>query len=253
MLKKFYPLALGLLFNTTTIHAEDTIPPSPLIKPFEATYSILHKHKKVGEGQRKLQYLPNNQAQYSYHTDIKWMIFSDTREETSVVELNGNKVKPTHYDYSREGTGRDKAYEWAYDIANNSATNVKSKLEKTVNYPVNVQDKLSYHLQHRLSMIENPEQELYVYPVIGTSGSIKNYVYQYDGEEEIVLPYGLVKTVRLKREVLEKERVTYAWFAPELNYLLVKLFQVKGGVEQFEAQLKSVNYLDEVEKEQTTQ
>jgi len=49
-----------------------------------------------------------------------------------------------------------------------------------------------------------------------------------------------VKTIRLKREVIEKKRVTYAWFAPELNYLLVKLNQTKGDVEQFEAQLKSV-------------
>ena len=55
-----------------------------------------------------------------------------------------------------------------------------------------------------------------------------------------MLPYGLVKTIRLKREVVEKKRVTYAWFAPELNYLLVKLNQTKGDVEQFEAQLKSV-------------
>lgn len=242
MLKKYYPLALVLLFNTYSIQAEDNIPPSPIIKPFEATYSILHKHKKVGEGQRKLEYLPNNQAKYSYHTDIEWMIFSDKREETSIVNLNDSTVKPTHYDYTREGTGRDKAYEWTYDITNNSATNVKTELHKNIDFPANIQDKLSYHLQHRLSMIENPKQELYVYPVIGTSGSIKNYVYQYDGEEEIVLPYGLVKTVRLKREVLEKERVTYAWFAPELNYLLVKLFQVKSGVEQFEAQLKAIDY-----------
>ena len=89
-------------------------------------------------------------------------------------------------------------------------------------------------------MIENANQEHFVYPVIKTSGTIKNYVYQYDGEEELMLPYGLVKTIRLKREVIEKKRVTYAWFAPELNYLLVKLNQTKGDVEQFEAQLKSV-------------
>jgi len=37
--------------------------------------------------------------------------------------------------------------------------------------------------------------------------------------------------------VVEKKRITYAWFAPELNYLLVKLYQTKAGVEQFEAQL----------------
>jgi hypothetical protein len=73
--------------------------------------------------------------------------------------------------------------------------------------------------------------------VINTAGSIKDYIYEYDGEEELILPYGLVKTVRFKREIKDKERITYAWFAPEFDYLLVKLYQTKAGNEQFEAQL----------------
>ena len=55
-----------------------------------------------------------------------------------------------------------------------------------------------------------------------------------------MLPYGLIRTLRFKREVKEKERVTYAWFAPELDFLLVKLYQTKGGTEQFEAQLSNL-------------
>jgi len=86
----------------------------------------------------------------------------------------------------------------------------------------------------------DPSQTRYIYPVINTSGSIKEYDYQYDGEEELILPYGLIKTIRFKREVKEKERITYAWFAPELDYLLVKLYQMKGRTEQFEAQLSSL-------------
>jgi hypothetical protein len=79
-----------------------------------------------------------------------------------------------------------------------------------------------------------------VYPVIDTSGKIKNYVYQYDGEEELMLPYGTIKTIRLKREVIEKEKITYAWFAPKLDYLMVKLLQTKKGIEQFQAQLNTL-------------
>ena len=62
-----------------------------------------------------------------------------------------------------------------------------------------------------------------------------------------MLPYGLVKTVKFKREVVEKKRITYAWFAPELDYLLVKLYQIKGDVEQFEAQLESVDVMNSSE------
>ena len=55
-----------------------------------------------------------------------------------------------------------------------------------------------------------------------------------------MLPFGLVKAIRLKREVIEKKKITYSWFAPELNFLMVKIQQIKSGVEQFDAQLTSV-------------
>lgn len=220
--------------------ATPTSSTSPTIAPFTAKYSVLHKSKPVGTGIRQLKYLDNGFAEYSYKTEIEWLIFSDERHETSVVKLDGNKVIPTRYTFTREGTGKDKHYDWLYNVDENKATNVRKKKVKDINFPENIQDKLSYHFQNRLNLIENPKQSHFVYPVVSTSGSIKNYVYQYDGEEDVMLPFGLVKAVRLKREVVDKKRVTYAWFAPELNYLLVKLYQVKGGVEQFEAQLTSI-------------
>jgi hypothetical protein len=213
---------------------------SVVIPAFNASYTIIHKSKSVGTATRHLSYVEDNIADYSYSTDIEWLIFSDSRRETSRVSINGHKVTPMEYQFVRKGTGRDKSYHWRYDTANGIATNQKKHKQLSVDFPDNIQDKLSYHLQNRFNLISNPEQKHFVYPVISTSGKIKNYVYQYDGEEEIMLPYGLVKTIKLKREVIEKKRVTYAWFAPELDYLLVKLYQVKSGVEQFEAQLKSL-------------
>lgn len=237
----YIPLLLSsLTFSVLAVEKANSV----VIPAFNAQYTILRNNKAVGEATRKLSYLNNGLAKYSYQTEIEWLIFSDSREETSIVKLEDYKVTPTSYEYKREGTGSDKYYKWRYDTVNNSAIDEKKQQTKNINFPENIQDSLSYHLQLRLDMITNPEQEHFVYPVIKTSGSIKNYVYQYDGEEELMLPYGLVKTIRLKREVVEKKRVTYAWFAPELDYLLVKLYQIKADVEQFEVQLKSVTNTD---------
>ncbi|NQY63734.1 MAG: DUF3108 domain-containing protein [Alteromonadaceae bacterium] len=210
------------------------------VKAFTAKYSLLRKSDPVGTAVRHLEYLDNGQANFSYHTNIEWLIFSDERKESSLVSVDGNKIVPIQYSYKREGTGRDKHYKWQYNAKKHTAYNVKKQKTIEADFSLNLQDPLSYHLQHRINMINNPTQKHFVYPVIKTSGTIKNYVYEYDGEEELMLPYGIVKTIRLKREVIEKKRITYAWFAPELNYLLVKLYQSKKGVEQFEAQLTSL-------------
>ena len=233
-----------LVTHFSIVEASETTSNTPTISPFSAKYSVLHKSKPVGEGVRKLELMADGKAKYSYRTEIEWLIFDDIREETSILDWQNNSVVPLEYTYVREGTGKDKFYQWTYDVANGKATNKKEDTTIHVEYPTQIQDKLSYHFKHRLNMIANPKQEKYTYPVIGTSGSIKDYEYQYDGEEEIMLPYGIVKTIRLKREIAEKKRVTYAWFAPELNYLMVKLYQKKGDVEQFEAQLKEYTLLD---------
>lgn len=211
-----------------------------IIKPFTAQYTISRQGDALGKGIRKLTYLPDNQALYSYHTDLEWLIFSDKRTEKSIVNFKGHQLIPTRYKFLREGTGSNKYYEWEYDIKNKLAFNVVKQQSKAVEFPENIQDKLSYHLQNRLNLILNSEQKTFTYPVISTSGKIKNYTYTFDTIEDVMLPFGLLKTIRLKREVLNKKKVTYAWFAPELNYLLVKLHQNKEGVEQFEAQLESI-------------
>jgi hypothetical protein len=211
-----------------------------VIQPFTAQYNLLRSSDIIGKATRTLKYLSNNEAEYSYETDIEWLIFSDFRNETSLIKLDEHKVTPYRYSSIREGTGRDKSFKWQYDIPKNIAKNLKEKTQLNVDFPINIQDKLSYHLQNRLNLIQHPEQKLFVYPVISQSGKIKNYVYQYDGEDELMLPYGLIKTIRLKREVIEKKKVTYVWFAPELNYLMVKIQQMKSGVEQLEANLTNI-------------
>ena len=242
---------LSLLFLTLPLMASATdIASSPAaqqqnsfaktIPAFRATYTLLRKSDPVGEAIRELSYLDDGKVKYHYETDISWLIFSDTRNETAIIDIKDNQVIPLSYDYKREGTGRDKYYQWQYDLAGKTATDLKKDKKISLDFTDGLLDKLSYHLQNRIDLINNPEQKRFIYPVISTKGSIKNYQYQYDGKEELILPYGLVKTIRLKREIVEKKRITYAWFAPELNYLLVKLYQVKGGSEQFEAQLTTL-------------
>ncbi len=249
-MRNFFPLlcvCLPLLVNANTSEQSNTTETeqtnnhfSTVIPAYRATYTLLHKSDPVGTAIRELSYLEDGKIKYHYETEISWLIFSDERSETAIIEIENNQVKPYSYDYQREGTGRDKYYQWQYNLADKTAMDLKNNKNISLEFTDGLLDKLSYHLQNRIDLIHKPEQKRFIYPVISTKGSIKNYEYKYDGKEELILPYGLVKTIRLKREIVEKKRVTYAWFAPELNYLLVKLYQVKAGAEQFEAQLSTL-------------
>lgn len=232
------------LANSITAPTSNSTPQpqgaAPKIAPYQAQYTIFRKSDPLGTGVRELSYLDNNLAKYSYQSAIKWFIYSDKRTETSIIKLNNFTVTPTHYTFDRKSTTRDRKYQWKYDTENRLAQNIEANKTLTIDFPEGIQDKLSYHLQHRLALIENPTKKTFTYPVISTSGGIKNYTYQFDKKEELTVPFGTIKTIRLKREVKDKNKITYVWFAPELNYLLVKLKQEKDGSEQFEVQLNKL-------------
>lgn len=248
-------IAISLL-TSTLVHAEISSPTSSVlsnqqpIPAFTAKYNIFRKGDLLGSGLRSLAYLENGQAQYSYHTEIEWLIFSDLRTESSTLSINDYEVTPLHYLFQREGTGKDKYTEWDFNPEKHEAVAVSKDDEEhaiNINFENSIQDKLSYHLQQRLKLIKDPIQDHYVYSVIQNSGKLKNYVYEYDGEEELTMPYGNIKTIRLKREVVEKKKAVYVWFAVDLDYLLVCLRQTKNGATLFEAHLDQYNPIDEVQ------
>ncbi len=210
------------------------------IKPFKAEYTFFYQGKDLGKGTRQLKFLDEKTAEYSYHSKASWLMFSDKRKETSVVTMVNGQLVPKEYHFERSGTGKDKQYHWQFESDNGVAINTVTKEKIPLDFSQPIYDSLCYHLQQRINLKTKPLQESYEYNVINTSGNVSKKVYQYVGEETLQLPIGEVKTLHFVREVPSKRRITHAWFAPEYDYLLVKLNQYKKNKQQFEIQLNQV-------------
>jgi len=236
MLKALIVCTLLILSSSVFAGADDKI-----LHAFSANYELYYKKDAVGNAVRELKLQDDGSLRYSYKTSADWFVFSDHREEYSIVNVDQQAIIPSYYSFQRKGSGKNKKHEWLFDIAANTAVDVKISKQYKVDYPERFQDKLSYHLQMRLDLLNNPEQKQISFPVINTSGTIKDYVYVNAGEEQLTLPYGEIKTIKFKREVTDKKRVTYAWFAPELDFMLVKLTQFKKSKEQFDIQLTAID------------
>ena len=50
---------------------------------------------------------------------------------------------------------------------------------------------------------------------------------------------GNVEAIKVKRLYDNDKRQALAWFAPEMDYMLVRMWKGEKGVEQFEVQLNS--------------
>mgnify|MGYP002831558026 CR=1 FL=1 len=77
------------------------------------------------------------------------------------------------------------------------------------------------------------------YDFVNYRGQLRHYGVQVIDEEVLSLPYGKIEAVKVKLIRDSKKRETFAWFAPSLNYTLVRLQQFKEGDEQGDIKLKS--------------
>ena len=74
-------------------------------------------------------------------------------------------------------------------------------------------------------------------------GEIKQRTYLFEGFEEIITPLGSFNALRLRREFLpEEEREQVYWFAPELDFIIVRILNIDGR--KSDLLLKSLEFID---------
>ncbi|WP_152086305.1 DUF3108 domain-containing protein [Pseudoalteromonas sp. A25] len=207
---------------------------NPLV-PYNAEYQVSRKGSVQGSAFRALTKLDNNTYQLKYRSEIEWMIFSDEREETSTFKMQGEQPIPMEYSMIRSGTGPDKDYKITFDHKNQAILSNQDKYPLDVKWISQQQDLLTYQLQLRNDL--KAGKQTFSYPIIDKKGNQRTYDFAVDGEETITLPVGNVKTIRIKRLYDNDKRQATVWLAPEYDYMVVKMYKGKEGIEQFQVQL----------------
>jgi hypothetical protein len=203
---------------------------------FSADYLVYRAGKSHGTANRFLRY-QDGQYQMGYSSDISWLIFSDKRQETSEFTVNDGQVTPLHYLMSRKGSGPSRHYELLLDHTEQQLLVGKKREEKAIDWQEDWLDPLSYHQQLVLDLRAGKTE--FVYQVLNRNGNNKTYHYKVVMEEPLALPYGTVRTLRIAR-MDDSEKQVYAWVAPELDYMLVRLWRGEDNVEQFDVQLNKL-------------
>lgn len=234
---KWRNLASCLLVCITTAMALPTL--AVPLNSFDADYVVYRAGKKHGEAKR---YLKQTELGYDfgYSSDISWLIFSDKRSETSEFIISDQQIHPSRYVMERTGTGPDRHYEWRLDHQLKALSTGKKKQPKALVWHDNLLDPISYQLQLVLDLKAGKTD--FFYQVLNRNGDLREYQYKVVGEELLALPYGNINTIRIARvEEADSEKQIYAWVAPELDYMLVRLWRGEDNVEQFDVLLKSLS------------
>ncbi|HCH24034.1 MAG TPA: hypothetical protein DE179_07030 [Oceanospirillaceae bacterium] len=223
---------LGLpLFISPAASAQDLI-----LQPFVAHYSSTWDVglKIAGKATRQLQQLENGQWQLSLNAKALVAKLS----ETSVMAIDEGQIAPIDYHYHRKILQNNKQLRIEFDWAKNQATTTTSK---SWNMPIQLplQDKLSVQLQLRKDISQQASGRI-TYQV-AAGGQIERFRYQVHQQEPLSLEsghYEAIKVERLRED--DSQRQTFIWFAPELNFHVVRIVQIEPGGKRYQLDLNHI-------------
>lgn len=202
------------------------------LNEFEAKYKAFQFGKELGQASIKLESLGRKRYRVSYQSKVSIFFLSDKRQEVSLFTYDNNKFIPFKYSYERTGFGSDKELVAEFD---SKAQQISINDNKTTIPWEGQFDNQLYRLDIQSQLAKGHEE--FEYDIVNTRGELRHYRIIVLGKEKLELPYGSLEGIKVKIARDTNKRETYAWFAPKLNYQLVRLQQFKEGEEQGDIQL----------------
>lgn len=203
------------------------------LKPYRATYSIV-RDGMAAEVTRELRHSAENEWTLNDSARILFARFS----ETARVTLDDLQVIPKSYRYE-QSPGNSKDQTIHYDWKNLRAHIEVDSGTRQAELKVPTYDKLSYQMQLRLDLLAGQLPTSKTYDLVDR-GRHKQYRVERVGEQTITAGKRQIHTVKLRQTTAGKDRETFVWVAPDLDYLIVRMERNEDD-EQIEMQLKSVN------------
>lgn len=209
------------------------------LSTYETRYEVQRGGSNYGEALRRVSL---NDGTYSLYTEteISLLFLSDRRRFWSEFTVDNGQVKSNTFDYKRSGTGRNKGFSGTFDHANKVIINNESKQTLPLDASKYAMDEAASIEQLRLDL-QHSKNDSFVYYVLDEKGQAEELTFRRAGTEQLQLPYGAVEAIKVERVRENSSRETDYWFAPDLDYVLVKMAQREDGDEVATLQLSHIN------------
>jgi hypothetical protein len=203
------------------------------LQPYSAVYAASYKGMSA-EARQTLTASPS--GQFTLKRDVDSMFVK--LYEQSEFQLRDNNFTVSRYTYQRGGLASKKNIEqlFQWDKGNLHVTENKRSRDVAIKPPLF--DKLSYTEALRLQLLAAGTLPKNISIAFADRHHMKKYDFIVGDQEDVSVPAGKMRAVKLERHVPEDNKHTTIWVAPELDYLLIKLEQTDDGDRQ-ELYLKS--------------
>jgi hypothetical protein len=213
--------------------------PAATLDDFEATYILKLGSLHIGTSTIALQTGADGSYLYESHSSptrwVAWLL-QDQLHESSRGHISPAGLRPDKYHYLRSGGDRNReavlSFNWDEQTVSNDVEGSRWKMD----IPAGTVDKLATQLGMMLALQQDREDVTFN---VADGGKLKEYRFKVVGQETLEIPAGTFATVKITKLRKNKERQTYVWCAPELNYLPVRIWQRETDNSVYTSDLES--------------
>ena len=233
-------LAFALLAVSLPSWGEES-PTKVELNPIAASYSAsMDKGLSInGSARRTLEQQPDGTWKYQFNVDS---FIADIRESVHFQWKDG-RVVPLEYRYRLDGLMvRDRSRALNFNWPAKSMSGSYDGDNFTVPLASEAMDPLGFQLQLRQDLKAGKTEVAYT---VADEDDFEEDRFAVIGEESQSTPFGDLETVKVEKvREADSKRETLMWFAPELDYLLVRLIQVEPDGSRYEVRLEDADLTD---------
>ncbi len=211
-----------------------------IMRPYKATYSTEWQFglRLSGKAERSLK--QDEQGHWQLRTEGSAMLANLT--EISHFKLQQQQLVPLKYSYHRQIFNKTRHVKLIFDWQKSQVMNQLNDQNWRMKIVPGTYDKQIVQLQLRRDLLAQRPNLSYT---VADGGKLKVFSYQIEAEETIATPLGKHRSIRVKRDRGgDNTRNTWIWFAPEHNFIVVRIEQQEANGKHYQLKLQQLTWLD---------
>lgn len=233
MTRQLVTLVVMMAGAVTGALAQSDAPPA--LTPISATYSATMDQGLSIDGTATRSLHQREDGTWLYRFDVESFI-ADITESVSFRWQDG-RIRPLEYRYSLKGLMiRDRSRAMNFNWQTGTVSGSFEGDGFTMDMAENALDPLGFQLQMRQDLKEGLETMTYA---VADDGDFDHDRFAVIGRENRPTPFGDMEAIKVEKvRDSDSKRQTLMWFAPELDYLLIRLVQVEPDGSRYEVNLE---------------
>ena len=176
--------------------------------------------------------------EYSVQAQRPWDYFiRGDLEETTKFELVDGRPRPLEYQLRNSISSNERNGSYTFDWEENRAIGIYKNRPVELDIKPGTIDRAILPLVLMNDLRNDALRDEYM---ILDRDEVSKIAINYEGQERIQLPYGSYDTIVLRHLSPNRKEVSILWFAPALDYLLVKMESYDNGKSVFSAELRQL-------------